>query len=286
MWLPSTRLMRHHAGGTLGMSEPPPLRTGRAPWLVSFSVCMSGCGGSQASRQRTCGRGQWRRPQQGCPGSPYRCVAGGPGRPPAPGGRTCPRGQGQPLTVRASPCLSRAQSGRSFPQFPPGNRRVRTRTTEHSRGLSLAGSAVSGAHKEVGELGSRVLPQSHQHVGSDAGQPRSGPGPSFLTHPPSPSAWTGRPDVLHLWTRTSWSTTGPSTHALGSEHLRPGRRLVPAHTPSGQNTSILVDIGPSPGPIGAVAPEVEASPPQRPLNTSLAPTSSLPLGPPPPARTQ
>lgn len=117
-----------------------------------------------------------------------------------------------------------------FPTVSSQNRRTRTRTrtAEHSRGLSPAVSAVSGAHKEMGELGSRVLSQPRQHVGSDARQPRSGPGPSFLTHPPSPSAWTGRPDVLHLWTRTSWSTTGPSTH-----------------TPSGQNTIVPVNIDPS-----------------------------------------
>lgn len=210
------------------MSEPPPLRTGRAPWLVSFSVCMAGCGGSQASHQRTRGRGWWRRPQQGCPGSPYRCMAGGPGGSPSTRREDLPEGPGTAPRCVCFPMPVPGTERTVFPAVSSRNRRTRTRTAEHSRGLSPAVSAVSGAHKEVGELGSRVLSQPRQHVGSDARQPRSGPGPSFLTHPPSPSAWTGRPDVLHLWTRTSWSTTGPSTH-----------------TPSGQNTIVLVNIDPS-----------------------------------------
>lgn len=118
--LPSTHLTRHHTGGPSACQSLPHCGRGGpvAGFLLRLRVGVRGQPGKPPARP-------WARAVEEAPARTPRLALQVHGRRPrgSPSARRedLPRGQGQPLAMRASPRLSRAQRGQPFLRFPPGN---------------------------------------------------------------------------------------------------------------------------------------------------------------------
>lgn len=214
------------------MPEPPTLRTGRARGrFPSLSACGGAGQPGQPPAQPT-GGGSGGGPSKDAQARPAGGEQEDQGVPQRQAGGPARGGQGQSPAVRASPCLSRAQS-RPFPGFLPGIG-ARARTPKHSRVRRLAVSAASGRHKEVGELGSRAVSQPHPHVDSDLG---SGAGLTLASPDP------GRAHLPHSPAQPQrLDREAPRAPSLDTPVLVDVRS---ARTPWGRNAYVLIMSSPS-----------------------------------------